>query len=243
MAIARPATAPPKTTTTPKTTTAAKRARPGRGEHTAEPLARRDPERTYANILDAAVAEFAAKGYGGARVDLIAARSGANKRMLYHYFGNKEALFVAALEQAYKHIRQQEAELHLEDLDPVEAMRRFVSFTFHYFHANPHFMSLLNTENLHRARHIRKAPARAHSINHPIIQRLEALLRRGAAAGLFRPGIDPVQLYISVAGISYFYFSNVHTLSVIFQRDLLAASALAARLAHATDVIVAYLRP
>lgn len=201
----------------------------------------RDPERTRARILEAATEEFSLRGLAGARVDAIAERAGANKRMLYHYFGNKEDLFLAVMEHTYDHIRAQEEALHLDDLAPTQAMRRFVRFTFRYFVGNPHFIPLLNSENLHRARHIRRSP-RVKAINSPVIAALGRVLRRGRADGLFRAGVDPVQLYLSIAGVCYFYFSNIHTLSTIFDRDLLSAPALAARERHVADVILGYLR-
>lgn len=203
---------------------------------------RRDPERTREQILQAAIAEFSTKGLGGARIDVIAARAGANKRMIYHYFGNKEDLFLAVLERAYEGIRRLESELRLEAFEPVEAMRRLVAFTFDYFVHNQHFISLLNSENLHQARHIRRS-AKATSINHPLIETIEGLLQRGLKAGAFRSGVDAVQLYISIAGVCYFYFSNIHTLSTIFARDLMDRDALRERQQHVTDVILGYLRP
>lgn len=202
----------------------------------------RQPERTRAFILDAATAEFSARGLGGARVDSIARAAGVNKRMLYHYFGNKEALFLAVLERAYEKIRGQESALRLENLPPAEAMRRLVRFTFKYFVENQYFVALLNSENLHRARHIRRS-GRATAINSPVIGILERLLKRGRKEGVFRGGVDAVQLYISIAGVAYFYFSNIHTLSTIFARDLNAPPSLAERERHVTDVILGYLRP
>jgi AcrR family transcriptional regulator len=201
----------------------------------------RDPERTRERILESATAEFSARGLGGARVDSIADAAGVNKRMLYHYFGNKEDLFLAVLERAYEKIRRQESALALDDLPPEEAMRRLVRFTFDYFVGNQSFVALLNSENLHRARHIRRSP-RATSINRPIVAILARILARGRRAGVFRGGVDPLQLYISIAGVAYFYFSNIHTLSTIFARDLGAPEALAERRKHVTDVILGYLR-
>ena len=202
----------------------------------------RQPERTRSLILEAATAEFSARGLGGARVDSIARAAGVNKRMLYHYFGNKEDLFLAVLERAYEKIRGQERALRLENLQPVEAVRRLVRFTFNYFVENQYFVALLNSENLHRARHIRRS-ARATSINSPLIGVLDRILRRGRKAGVFRGGVDAVQLYISIAGVAYFYFSNIHTLSAIFARDLNSPAALAERERHVTEVILGYLRP
>ena len=201
----------------------------------------RQPEKTREQILVAATEEFAASGLGGARVDKIARRAGANKRMLYHYFGNKEDLFLAVMERTYEHIRRRESALHLEELAPVEAMRKFVRFTFNYFNENPHFVNLLNSENLHRARHIRRS-ARVEEINSPVIAALGRILERGRRVGAFRAKVDPTQLYITVAGVCYFYFSNIHTLSTIFGRDLLAKRRLAEREKHVTEVVLGYLR-
>ena len=201
----------------------------------------RHPERTRERILEAATAEFSSRGLGGARVDSIARAAGVNKRMLYHYFGNKEDLFLAVLERAYEKIRGQESALRLENLAPVEAMKRLVRFTFRYFVDNQYFVALLNSENLHRARHIHRS-ARVTSINSPLIAIIGRILRRGRAAGVFRAGVDPVQLYISIAGVAYFYFSNIHTLSTIFARDLNAPASLAARERHVVDVVLGYLR-
>lgn len=202
----------------------------------------RHPERTRTQILEAATDEFSARGLGGARVDSIARAAGVNKRMLYHYFGNKEDLFLAVLERAYEKIRGQESALRLENLPPAEAMRRLVRFTFKYFVENQYFVALLNSENLHKARHIRRS-GRATAINSPVIGILDKLLKRGRKEGVFRGGVDPVHLYISIAGVAYFYISNIHTLSTIFARDLNAPAALAERERHITEVIMGYLRP
>ena len=201
---------------------------------------RRDPERTRARILEAARAEFARDGLGGARVDRITARAGSNKRMIYYYFGNKEALFLAALESAYEHIRQAEQSLRLTDLDPVEGMRRMVRFTWNYYLAHPEFITLLNNENLHRARHLKKSKA-IRALHSPLVAMLEGLLARGQRAGVFRRGVDPVQLYISIAALGYFYLANNHTLSTIFGRDLMRPRELKQRLVHMTEVVLGYL--
>ncbi len=203
--------------------------------------AARAPGETRERILEAATQEFAARGLGGARVDAIAGRARANKRMIYHYFGNKEDLFLAVMERTYAHIRSKESALNLDALAPVEAMRKLVRFTFNYFLENPHFVTLLNSENLHQARHIRRSP-RVKDINSPVIAALEGILARGRESGVFRGDVDPIQLYISVAGICYFYFSNIHTLSTIFERDLLTRAALRERERHVIDVVLGYLR-
>jgi len=201
----------------------------------------RDPERTRASILSSATAEFARYGLGGARVDRIAARAGANKRMLYYYFGDKEGLFLAALEDRYAHIRNAERSLRLEHLDPQKAVRRLVEFTWRYFLEHPEFMTLLNSENLHQGRHVRRS-RRVPEMHSHLVAMLRDVLRRGERQGLFRKGVDPVQLYISIAGEGYFYLSNRYTLSRIFARDLMAPRALSGRARHISDMIVNALR-
>jgi len=202
-------------------------------------LRTRDADRTQQAILRAAMAEFADKGLGGARIDAIADRAGINKRLIYYYFDGKEPLFLAALEQTYADIRSAEQALHLESIEPVEAVRRLVAFTWRHYVEHPEFLNLLNSENLHRARHLKQSK-RIREMNSPLIQTLADVLERGRSAGLFRGGIDPVQLYISIAGLSYFYLSNNPTLSTIFGRDLMSGKALAERLSHITEVVMGY---
>ncbi len=202
----------------------------------------RDPARSSAAILKAATQEFTEKGFGGARIDGIAARARINKRMLYHYYGGKEALYLAVLENAYVAIRSAEAELDLAHRDPAEAMRELALFTWRYFLAHPEFLSLLNTENLLRARHLRKS-RKIVALHSPFVALLDETLKRGVAAGEFRAGIDPVALYIDIAALGFFYLSNRWTLSTIFRRDLAAPKVLARRGEEIADVIAAYLRP
>ena len=204
-------------------------------------MARLRKNATKANILAAATEEFARYGLGGARVDRIAERAGANKRMLYYYFGDKEGLFLAALEERYAHIRNAERTLKLEHLEPREAVRRLVDFTWRYFLEHPEFLTLLNSENLHKGRHVRGS-RRVRELHSPLVQTLRTVLRRGEEEGLFRGGVDPVQLYISIAGEGYFYLSNRYTLSRIFDRDLMAPRALAGRARHISDMILNALR-
>ena len=200
----------------------------------------RDADRSQSTILAAARDEFAEYGLGGARVDRIAERAGLNKRLIYYYFDDKERLFQEVLEQAYRDIRAEEAQLHLLDLDPPTAVRRLVEFTWNYYIAHPEFLTLLNSANLHKARHLAESK-RARELNSPLIETLAAVLERGRRAGTFRGGVDPVQLYVSIAGMAYFYLSNSYTLSAIFGRELLAPKARSERLSHMTDVILGYL--
>jgi AcrR family transcriptional regulator len=213
--------------------------RPPRASRTT--VAVRDPEASRARILDAATAEFARHGFGGARVDRIAGAAAANKRMLYYYFGNKEALFRAVLERTYEGIRAAERELSLADLPPEEGIRRLVEFTWDYFLRHPEFIRLLNTENLHAAHHLKRS-AQIRSMNSPLIATLRTLLARGRRSGAFRGGVDALQLYISIAALSYFFLSNSHTLSTVFGRDLSSPAERKARLAHMIDLVLGYLR-
>jgi AcrR family transcriptional regulator len=199
----------------------------------------RDADRSQNTILAAARDEFAQYGLGGARMDRIAERAALNKRLIYYYFEDKETLFQAVLEQSYRDIRQAEQQLNLLELQPAEALRRLVEFTWNYYLQHPEFLTLLNSANLHRARHLQES-RRARELNSPLIEMLANILERGRAEGTFRGGVDPLQLYISIAGMAYFYLSNNHTLSAIFGRDLLAPKARQERLAHMCDVILGY---
>jgi AcrR family transcriptional regulator len=200
----------------------------------------RDADRSQSTILAAARDEFAEYGLGGARVDRIAERAALNKRLIYYYFEDKESLFQAVLEQAYRDIRLEEAKLRLADLEPVAAVRRLIEFTWNYYLAHPEFITLLNSANLHKARHLAESK-RARELNSPLIETLATVLERGRRGGSFRGGVDPVQLYVSIAGLAYFYLSNSHTLSAIFGRDLMSSKARSERLSHMTDVILGYL--
>jgi AcrR family transcriptional regulator len=202
----------------------------------------RDPQNTSASILAAAVKEFSEMGYGGARINTIAARANINKRMLYHYFGGKDALYLAVLEGAYVSIRSAENRLQLTDLDPTEGMRRLIVFTWRYVLDHPEFPSLLATENLHRAKYLKRS-ARIFDLHSPLVAKLSLLLRRGEEAGQFRGGVDPVKLYISIAALSFFYLTNRWTLSTIFRRDFGAEAEFDAWEPHIVDVILSYLRP
>jgi AcrR family transcriptional regulator len=202
----------------------------------------RDAGRTREAILGAATAEFARHGLSGARVDRIAAQARTNKRMLYYYFGSKDDLFLAVLERAYERIRHEEQQLHLIGLPPEAALSELVRFTWNHFLRHPEFLSLLNTENLHRAEHLRRS-TKIRALHSPLVATLSRVLDRGARDGVFRAGVDPVQLYVSIAALGYFYLSNNATLSTIFGRDLRAKAALDERLVHILAVVHGYLAP
>ena len=199
----------------------------------------RDADRSQQTILAAAREEFHQHGLGGARVDSIAERAGVDKKLLYYYFESKDKLFQAVLEDTYRGIREAEQQLHLLDLPPAEALRVLTTFTWTYYLEHPEFLTLLNSANLHRARHL-EGSQRARALNTPLTQTLGEVLERGRREGVFRGGVDPLQLYISIAGLSYFYLGNNHTLSAIFGRDLMAPRAQSERLSHMCDVILGY---
>lgn len=203
--------------------------------------ATRDPERTRAAILDAATQEFTANGLNGARVDAIAQRARVNKRMIYHYFGGKDGLYLAVLEAAYEAIRVAELELHLTDRDPADGMRELVLFTWRYFLAHPEFLSLLGTENLNKASYLKRSK-RIRELHSPLVGMISTLLARGEKDRVFRGGVDPIELYVTIASLGFFYLSNVHTLSTIFGRDLSAPKSIAARGQHIVDVVLNFLK-
>lgn len=201
----------------------------------------RDPSRTRAAILAAATQEFTAKGLTGARVDAIAQRAGANKRMIYHYFGGKDGLYLAVLEQTYAAIRNAELDLHLTDRDPVDGMRELVLFTWRYFQKHPEFLSLLGTENLHRAAYLKRS-GKIRELHSPLVGIISDLLARGAKERVFRDDVDPVQLYITIAALGFFYMSNRHTLSTIFGRNLSTPKSLDERENHIVNVVLGFLK-
>jgi TetR/AcrR family transcriptional regulator len=203
---------------------------------------KRDPDRTKASILAAAVHEFSHRGYEGARVDAITKRAKINKRMLYHYFGGKDGLYLAVLEGRYAAIRSAEAKLDLTHRQPVEGMRDLIQFTWSYFLDHPEFLSILATENQHKARFLKQSD-RIVQLNSPLIDAIRMVLAHGAEQKIFKRGIDPVQLYISIAALGFFYLSNRWTLSTIFRRDLASPAELDAWSEHIVAMVLAFLKP
>ncbi len=195
---------------------------------------------TRDRLLDAAELEFAAQGLSGARVDAIARRARINKQLIYYHFGDKDSLYQAVLERAYARIREKELDLNLMGDDPVTAMRTLVGFTFDYCVENREFVRLLINENFLEGRFVRRSKAIRQSSS-PLSALLHDTLRRGVEFGTFRRDVDPVQLYISIAGLCFFYVSNMYTLSVLFERNLDRPAALHQRRQHVIDVILGYL--
>ena len=174
----------------------------------------RDADATRNRILLAAKREFSRLGFGGARIDAIAEKAKANKRMIYHYFAGKEALFTAVLEEAYHDIRAAERKLALDKMEPEAAIDALVEFTWKYYLKNPEFLTLVNSENLHKGRHLKTS--KAIKQDHPSFTHVvQGIVDRGVAKGVFRKGVDAVQLNITLAAINYYYLTNRYTGSII----------------------------
>jgi AcrR family transcriptional regulator len=200
-----------------------------------------DPEGTKRNIVEVATREFAQKGYGGARVDAIAARTRTSKRMIYYYFGGKEGLYLAVLEEAYSSIRRTEATLDLERLPPETALRTLVAFTFDYYTKHPEFVRLVMSENIMDGVHMARSKTIG-KLNVTVIDALRRLVARGQRAGVFRRGIDPIELHMSISALGIFNVANRATFSTIFRRDMASPRALAARRAEVVDIVLRHVR-
>lgn len=201
----------------------------------------RNAEMTRAKILEAAIEEFSLRGLPDARTEDIAARCKVNKRMVYYYFETKEGLYLAALESAYANLAKLEHAIEVEHLDPSAAIAALVNLKIDYYIENPHFISFLNMENLYRARHLKRSKKLA-EFKTPLTQVISRILERGEAQGTFRRGIDPVDLYISICALGFMYFSNQHTLGVIFERDLMTEESIQKRRQTILDQVLSYLR-
>jgi AcrR family transcriptional regulator len=202
----------------------------------------RDPDATRRAILDAATAEFAAKGYAGGRVDEIAARTASSKRMIYYYFGGKEQLYAAVLEEMYGGMRDAEAALNLDALPPAEAMRRMVQVTFDHHAAHPEFVRLVSVENIHDASNVRASP-NIRARNAAVIGRVGALLARGEASGVFRKGLDAVDIHMLISAFCFYRISNRHTLGAIFGRDPLEPATADRQREMIVNAVLRYLAP
>ena len=200
-----------------------------------------DPERTMADIIEVATHEFSEKGLAGARIDVIAEAMRTSKRMIYYYFGSKEGLYIRVLEEAYRRIRQIETGLHLEDLPPEEALRKLVGFTVDYQLANPDFIRLVMTENIHRGEYLAQSKL-IQKLNVPAIEGLRGVYERGVSAGVFRAGLDAVDLHMSISALSFFNTANRHTFALIFKRNFDAPAAIAARRDNIVEMIVRFVR-
>ncbi|WP_395667602.1 TetR/AcrR family transcriptional regulator [Rhodoferax sp.] len=200
-----------------------------------------DPERTQANILRVAEAEFGEKGLAGARIDEIAEATHTSKRMIYYYFGSKEGLYLAVLEAAYRRVRDVETELNLHDLDPEEALRRLVAFTFDHHLHHESYIRLVMSENIHRAHYLAQSQ-RIQELNIPAIAAIRDLYERGVRSGQFRKGLDPVDIHASISALSFFNVSNRHTFGRIFKLDMQSPAYIAQRRDSVVEMVVRFVR-
>jgi AcrR family transcriptional regulator len=201
----------------------------------------RNAEATRAMILEAAIDEFGSRGLRDARTEDIAAKCKVNKRMVYYYFGTKEGLYLAALESVYANLTALEHAIEVEHLEPDEAIAALVNLKIDYYIANPHFITFLNMENLYKARNLRQSKMLG-EFKTPLTHVISRILERGQRHGVFRQGIDPVDLYISICALGFMYFSNQHTLGVIFERNLMSSESIKKLKRTITDLILSYLR-
>jgi hypothetical protein len=195
-----------------------------------------DPARTMAEILAVATHEFADKGLTGARIDMIAATTRTSKRMIYYYFGSKDGLYLAVLEEAYRRMREIEADLHLDDLQPMAALRKLVEFTYDHHRDNEDFIRLVMNENIQRGDYLRQSKS-IQSLNSNAIQSVQAVYARGVAQGVFRAGLDPVDIHSAISAFTFFNVSNRHTFGVIFQEKASQDKAETLKREHVVELI------
>lgn len=210
------------------------------GGHPGPAPRRHDPARTRQDILAVATEEFAEQGFSGARVDAIAARTRTTKRMIYYYFGSKEDLYLAVLEEAYQSIRRIEAELHLERFSPVDAIRRLVEFAFDYHERNPQFVQLINGENVNKAATLARS-GRLSGLSASVIETLGRVLDRGQREGVFRAEVDPVDLHMMISAFCFFRVSNRHTFGTLYETDFFAPGQRARHRRMITGMIIGWL--
>ena len=198
------------------------------------------PAANRASIVRAAIDEFAARGFKGASMDAIAARTHTTRALINYYFGGKEKLYLAVLEHVYSEIRHAESLLDLDHLGPVAAIRRIVEFTYNYYLDHEGFVRIVVAENQARGRHLRKSRT-MRTLNRPIIDTLGAVIARGQADGSFRGDVDPVDIHMAIAALGMFNVTNRHTFEAIFQREMGAKGDVARRRQMVADMILAYL--
>ena len=200
------------------------------------------PQANRARILAAAIAEFASRGYKGASMDAIAARTDTTRALINYYFGSKERLYLAVLEKVYAEIRDAERSLELDHLPPVEAMRRIVEFTYDYYVAHEYFVRLVVAENQARGRHMKRFPSLS-TLNRPIVDLLGQVIARGQAQGAFRRDVEPVDVHMAIAALGMFNVTNQYTFGTLFQRDMGARGDVPGRRRMVADVILSWLAP
>lgn len=210
------------------------------GEATGRPGHRtQDPDGVRREIIQVATREFAEKGFSGARVDEIAAKTSTSKRMIYYYFKDKEGLYLAVLEECYSSIRKIELGLYLENLSPTDALVKLTEFTFDYQNSHPDFVRLVMVENIHNGVHLANSEKIA-GLNVSILETLETVYRRGVEEGTFRPGLDVIDIHMTISALSFFNVSNRATFGRIFGRDMASPEAVAARSRITAETVLRY---
>ena len=194
-----------------------------------------------AEILAVAYTEFADKGLAGARIDEIAAATRTSKRMIYYYFGSKEGLYLAVLESAYREMRSQEAQLQLESLSPEQALVRLVEYTFDHHRLHENYIRMVMAENINRGEYLRQSPF-IQELNVPAISSIQKLYDRGVAQGVFRPGLQALDIHAAISALTFFNVSNAHTFGLIFKVDFKAPDMVSHRRACVVDMMVRYLQ-
>jgi AcrR family transcriptional regulator len=198
------------------------------------------PQANRARILAAAIAEFASRGYKGASMDAIAARTDTTRALINYYFGSKERLYLAVLERVYAEIRDAERGLELDHLPPVEAMRRIVDFTFEYYVAHEYFVRLVVAENQARGRHMKRFPSLS-TLNRPIVDLLGQVIARGQAQGAFRRDVEPVDVHMAIAALGMFNVTNQYTFGTLFQREMGGKGDVARRRRMVSEIVLTWL--
>jgi AcrR family transcriptional regulator len=203
----------------------------------AKPVRSQDPEGVRQNIVEIATEEFALSGLSGARIDEIAARTRTSKRMIYYYFVDKEGLYLAALENAYRLVREGESKLDVEDLEPMEALKRIVEFTFDHHHRHEDFIRMVMSENIHHGEYLERSKV-IRQLNISAIDTMASVYKRGVADGVFRKGLDPIELHWQVSALCFFNVSNRATFSKIFGRDMASSKAQSSLRRNVVDMVL-----
>jgi AcrR family transcriptional regulator len=198
------------------------------------------PQANRARILGAAIAEFASRGFKGASMDAIAARTDTTRALINYYFGSKERLYLAVLERVYAEIRDAERGLALDHLPPVEAMRRIVDFTYDYYVGHEYFVRLVVAENQARGRHMKRFPS-LRSLNRPIVDLLGGVIARGQSEGVFRRDVEPVDVHMAIAALGMFNVTNQYTFGTLFQLEMGGKGDVAARRRMVSDIVLTWL--
>jgi AcrR family transcriptional regulator len=204
------------------------------------PELQRDAERTKAELLAVATEVFAESGYSGARVDEIAERTRTTKRMIYYYFGGKEQLYMAVLENAYRGIREAEQRLQVDHVDPVVAMRRLAELTFDHHLDHQAFIRLVSIENIHRGEFISRLDS-LRTLAQPATSILDDILARGREEGVFRGDVSALDVHLVISAYCVFQVANRYTFGFLFGVDFTEISQRAHMRRMIGDVVVGWL--